>query len=111
MLLNFLSLLGLFAKAFITDDVLDSMHLCKSFMIITTHPKEINDFIVNNMHHGATVYNASGAFTGEDKQIIITVCKKSEAYKLKSEVKKIDPHAFIIITKSSEIMGKGFRSV
>jgi uncharacterized membrane-anchored protein YitT (DUF2179 family) len=105
------SILGLFAKAFITDDVLDSIQMCKSFMIITTHPQEINDFIVNNMHHGATVYNASGAFTGEDKQVIITVCKKSEAYKLKSEVKKIDPHAFIIITKSSEIMGKGFRSV
>ena len=105
------SLLGLFARAFITDDILDSLYMCKSFTIITTHPEKINEFIVKEMHHGATVYTAEGAYTGEGKRIIITVCKRNEAYKLRAKVKEIDPHAFIIITKSSEIMGKGFRAV
>ena len=103
------SLLGLFAKVFVIDDVLDSMNLCKAFTIITTKSKEIDEFILTELHHGATIYDAKGAFTGDDKQVIITVCKRSEALKLRRRVKEIDPHSFIIITKTSEIMGKGFR--
>ena len=103
------SLLGLFAKVFVIDDILDSINLCKAFTIITTKPEEIDKFILEELHHGATTYRAEGAFTGEEKKIIITVCKRSEALKLRRRVKEIDPHAFIIITKTSEIMGKGFR--
>ncbi len=103
------ALLGLFAKVFIVDDVLDSINMCKSFMIITTKPREIDDFIMTELHHGATVYDAKGAYSGENKSIIITVCKRSEALRLRKKVKEIDPLSFIIITKTSEIMGKGFR--
>lgn len=103
------ALLGLFAKVFIVDDVLDSINMCKSFMIITTKPTEINDFIMNELHHGATVYGATGAYSGEERSVIITVCKRSEALKLRKRVKEIDAHSFIIINKTSEIMGKGFR--
>ena len=103
------SLLGLFAKVFVIDDVLDSINLCKAFTIITTKSEEIDEFILNELHHGATTYRAEGAFTGEERQVIITVCRRTEALKLRRRVKEIDPHAFIIITKTSEIMGKGFR--
>lgn len=103
------AMLGLFAKVFIVDDVLDSINMCKSFMIITTKPAEIDDFIMNELHHGATVYSAKGAYSGEDRNVIITVCKRSEALRLRKRVKEIDPQSFIIITKTSEIMGKGFR--
>ena len=103
------SLLGLFAKVFVIDDVLDSINLCKAFTIITTKSAEIDNFIINELHHSATTYRAEGAFTGEEKQVIITVCRRTEALRLRRVVKEIDPHAFIIITKTSEIMGKGFR--
>lgn len=105
------SLLGLFAKVFVVDDILDSMNMCKAFQIITTKADEIDAFIMNEMKHGATLYNAEGAFSHEGKKVIITVCKRSEAIKLRRKVKEIDPGAFIIITKTSEIMGKGFRDV
>lgn len=105
------SLLGLFAKVFVVDDLLDSMNMCKAFTIITTKAEEIELFIMNEMHHGATVHNASGAYSGEEKKVIITVCKRTEALRLRRKVKEIDPHSFIIITKTSEIMGKGFRDV
>ena len=103
------AILGLFAKVFVVDDILDSINMCKSFTIITTKAEEIDDYIMNSMHRSATLHRAKGAYTGEDRQIIITVCKRSEALKLRIKVKEIDPHAFIIITKTSEIMGKGFR--
>ena len=105
------SLLGLFAKVFVVDDLLDSMNMCKAFTIITTKPEEIDDFILKEMHHGATIHSANGAYSGEDKKIIITVCKRMEALRLRRKIKEIDPHSFIILTKTSELMGKGFRDV
>ena len=103
------SLLGLFAKVFVVDDILDSINMCKSFTIITTEPDLIDEYIIKELHHGATSYRATGAYTGEGKTVIITVCRRSEALRLRKKVKEIDPHSFIIITKTSEIMGKGFR--
>ena len=103
------AMLGLFAKVFVIDDILDSMNMCKAFTIITTKPDEIDDFILNDLNHSATMYKGEGIYTHEDKQIIITVCKRSEALRLRRKVKEIDPGAFIIITKTSEIAGKGFR--
>ena len=102
------AMLGLFSKIFIIDDILDSMNLCKAFTIITTKPEEISLFILNDMKHGATMYKGEGLYTHEDREIIMTVCKRSEAIRLRRKVKAIDPEAFIIITKTSEIFGKGF---
>lgn len=103
------SLLGLFAKVFVVDDVIDSINMCKAFTIITTKPDEINKYIMQDIHHGVTTYPAKGEYTGENKTVIVTVCRRSEAIRLRRRVLAIDPHAFIIITKTSEIMGKGFR--
>jgi uncharacterized membrane-anchored protein YitT (DUF2179 family) len=66
---------------------------------------------MKDMHHGATVYDAKGAFSLEDRKVIMTVCRRIEAVRLRRKVKEIDPHAFMIITSSSEIIGKGFRTV
>ena len=103
------SVLGLFAKVFVVDDIIDSINMCKAFTIITTKPDEINQYIMEEIKHGVTTYPARGAYTGEDKTVLITVCKRAEAIKLRRRVLSIDPGAFIIITKTSEIMGKGFR--
>ena len=64
---------------------------------------------MRDIRHGVTTYQAKGAYTGEDKTVIVTVCRRSEAIKLRRRVLAIDPQAFIIITKTSEIMGNGFR--
>ena len=103
------SLLGLFAKVFVIDDIIDSINLCKAFTIITTKPDEINQYIMQDIRHGVTTYPAKGAYTGADKTVIVTVVRRSESLRLRRKVLSIDPHAFIIITKTSEIMGKGFR--
>lgn len=103
------SLLGLFAKVFIVDDIIDSINMCKSFTIITTHHEEIDAFITGELKHSATVYEAKGAYTGDGRHVIMTVCRRSEAIKLRKFVTSVDPHAFLIINKTSEILGKGFR--
>ncbi len=105
------SMLGLFAKAFLVDSVIENMNSCKYFMIVTTKPDEIADFIIQELHHGATLLKATGAYTYEDKTELHTVCKRIEAIRLQKFVRRVDPHAFIVITTSSEIIGRGFRGV
>ncbi len=105
------SMLGLFAKAFLVDSVIESFDVCKYFIVITNKREEISDFIIKNLHHGVTVGNVVGEFTKEQKVMIHTVCKRIEAIRLKKRIKEIDPSAFIIVTSSSEIIGRGFRSV
>ena len=81
------SLIGLFAKVFVVDDILDSINMCKSFTIITSLPEKIEEYILKEMHHSATVYEAHGSYTGDRRTVIMTVCRRSEAIRLK---KKID---------------------
>ena len=50
-------------------------------------------------------------YTGEERTMLHTVCKRVEAIKLRKYIKKTDPKSFIIITTSHEIIGRGFRSV
>jgi len=104
-------LLGLFAKAFIVDAVIENFHTCKYFVVITTKKDEISEFIMNNLGHGATVSKVIGEYTKEEKTMLHTVCRRTEAIKLRNKIKEIDPEAFTIITTSSEIIGRGFRTV
>ncbi len=105
------SLLGLFSKAFIVDSVIESFNVCKYFVVITSKREEISSFIIKSLHHGVTASTVVGEYTKEEKTMIHTVCKRIEAIRLRNKIKEIDPHAFIIITSSSEIIGRGFRSV
>ena len=105
------SLLGLFSKAFLVDSIIESINSCKYFIVITEKPDEISEYIIKEMHHGATVTDAVGSYTNTDKKMIHTVCKRIEAVRLRQYIKIIDPGAFVIITTTSEIVGRGFRGV
>lgn len=103
------SILGLFAKAFVIDGVIENIGKSKYITIITTAPEEIGNYITAEMKRDYTAYKATGGYTGGEKTVIITVCKRSEAIKLKVKVKQFDAAAFTIITDANEILGKGFR--
>ena len=106
-----LSVFGLVMKAFMVDNVIESINLSKCFIIITSKDKEICEFINTELHRGATVSDCSGSFTGDKKKMIITVTRRPQAVMLKRFIKEIDPKAFSIITNSGDILGKGFRTV
>lgn len=106
------SFVGLVAKAFVVNSVIESMYTSKYFTIITAreHEQAIMNFITQNLHRGATVSESfAGGFSGESRIVVLTVLNRSEARKLKLFVKETDPHAFNIITNTSEIIRKGFR--
>lgn len=104
------SALGLFVKSFLLDGVIESIGKTRYITIITQHPDVISKYILEVIRHGYTVYDAQGGYTGDARKVIITVCKRGEAMRLKTKVKEADPEAFVIITDAKEILGKGFGS-
>ena len=105
------SLLGLIIKSFIVDNVIDGINLNKCFIIVTDNDHDLCDFINNGLHRGATVSVCTGSFTNEGKKMVITVLNRQQSSLLKKYLKEYDPHAFTIITNSTDILGKGFRIV
>ncbi len=102
------SSLGLMAKSLIIGDVIENINLCKCFSIICDDPGPICDYIIHGLNRSATVYEAQGAFSHHKKTVILTTMKRSQALKLKNYIRTVEPTAFILISNSSEIIGKGF---
>lgn len=105
------SLFGLIIKAFVVDSVIESINLCKYFSIVTSCPDAICDYIIREMNRSSTVIDAIGAYSHEDRKVILVACRRSEAVRLRQYIKTVDPKAFMFITNTSEIIGKGFRTV
>lgn len=105
------SMAGLFAKAFLVDGIIDNIQSCKYFIVITEKSEEINAYITKELKHSCTITEAMGGYSHQGKVMIHTVCKRIEAIRLRRHIKEIDPKSFIIITTTSEIIGRGFRSV
>lgn len=103
--------LGLLAKAFVVDGVIEGINVRKKVTIVSRQPDKINEFIMGTLHRGATVYTAHGAFSGRDEQVITTVLNRREAVSLRNYIRRTDPGAFITIVNSSETIGKGFRAI
>ena len=98
------------AKSLVIDGVIENINLCKCFNIICDDPDPICDFIIRELNRSATVYKAQGAFSHHSKTVIMTTMKRSQAVHLRNYIKKVEPNAFILISNSSEIIGKGFLS-
>lgn len=103
------SLTGLLAKSLVVDSIIENINLCKYFTIISDNPQPICDYITGELGRSATVYKAEGAFAHKERTVIITITKRFQAVELRNFIKKTEPTAFIAITNSSEIIGKGFR--
>ena len=105
------SFCGLIAKSLVIDEVIENINLCKYFTIVCDHPEPICDYIQNTLKRGATIYHAEGVYEHTQKVVILTVMKRGQAVLLRNYVRNIEPGAFITITNSSEIIGKGFRGL
>ena len=105
------SILGLSLKAFVIDLVMEGFNVSKQFVIISSKSEDIKEYIVNQLHRGATIYKAEGAFSHKPEDVISTVLSRRQAIKLRTYIRSIDDSAFITISNTSETIGKGFRSI
>ncbi|MBR6922532.1 MAG: YitT family protein [Clostridia bacterium] len=104
------SLVGLLIKALVVDVVIENINISKYFFIVTTHPEQVCKYINENLHKGATVWEAKGSYTNENKTVIMAVMTRSQAIAMRNHIKETDKGAFVVISSTSEIIGKGFRN-
>lgn len=102
------SFLGLLTKSLVIDNVIESINLAKYFTVVCSDPETICNFIMHNLNRSATICEAQGAFSHTHKYIVFTVLRRPQAVALRQFIKKVEPGAFILITNTSEIIGKGF---
>lgn len=104
------SSLGIMAKSLMVDGVIENINLCKCFHIVCDDPTPICEYIINGLHRSATIYEAQGAFTHSKKAVVMTTMKRGQAVQLRNYIRNVEPTAFMMVTDSSEIIGKGFLS-
>ena len=80
----------------------------KTVYIITDNSEKMSEAILTETHAGATILDGTGAYTKSDRKIILCVIRNSVFPTLKQLVKSVDENAFMIVTTSSEVFGKGY---
>lgn len=77
-------------------------------IIITENGKSVAERIALTVNRGSTAVRASGAYTGDQKDVLLCACSKAEAYLVKTAVSDVDPKAFLMFTETTEVLGEGF---
>lgn len=104
-------ILGMILKSTVVDSAIESLNLRKVCTVVTQNPDPVRAFIVQKLNRSATEQIASGAYTHEQTHVLMTVLTRHQAAMLRNFLRATDPHAFITIVNSSEIIGKGFRAI
>lgn len=105
------SLIVIFITGKVVDTFLEGMNYDKVLLIISDKYKEIGEKIMSDLNRGGTLLHGTGMYNQQEKQIIFTVVNRREAVILQSYINNIDPHAFVTIINSNEILGEGFKSL
>ena len=98
-----LSILGTYFNGIILDHFIFDDNKKRRVCIITRKEEELRRFIVEDLHSGATIYEATGAYNFDKHNEIITIVDKSEYQKLMNFINKEDPRAFITVYNVSDM--------
>lgn len=96
--------------SFVMDIVLYGRDEAKLLYIISGKPEQITERILADLDVGVTYINGRGAYSGNDKKVIMCAMKKTVSPRVEEIVKEEDPEAFMIITSATEIFGEGYKS-
>jgi len=98
-----LSILGTYFNGIVLDHFIFNHNIKRRVCIITKKEEELRNFIIHELHSGATVYEAYGAYNMQKRNEIITIVDKTEYQKLMKYINQVDPKAFITIYKVSNM--------
>ena len=99
-----LCILGTYLNGIILDRFIFGFTIKKRVCVISEKEEEIRQYIIRNLHSGATIYQAQGAYHLEPKKEIITIVDKNEYLKLMNFLDKVDPNAFVTVYDVNKII-------
>ena len=98
-----LSILGTYFNGIVLDHFIFDHNIKRRVCIITKKEEELRQFIIHDLHSGATIYEAIGAYNMEKRHEIITIVDKGEYQKLMKFINQEDPKAFITVYNVSNM--------
>ena len=92
----------------VIDKIMYGSSSQRQLLIISNEPEKVADAICKQTERGATLLHGRGAYTGDDKMVIMCLCSKTEMFPVRNIVKSIDPKAMVLISTVDEAYGLGF---
>lgn len=98
-------------ESWLIDLIVDGMKNYKTMFIITDEVEAVRNYIINDLKRGGTSFAGKGLYNGVERSMIYVTLERADMVKFRSALHLIDPHAFVNIMKSSEILGQGFKNL
>ena len=102
------SVVSLYVSAKVTDMVLYGLDTSKVAYIVSNRWHDITDVLLQKLNRGVTLLRGEGAYTGEEKRVLLVAFKQKEIVEIKRVVHNIDPGAFLIVCDAHDVLGEGF---
>ncbi len=99
-----LSVLGTYLSGLVLDHFIFNSNMTKRVCVLSEHEDELLRFITQDLHSGATIYQARGAYTDELRNEIITIVDMHEYRKLMNFIQEKDPKAFVTVYNVNEVV-------
>ena len=104
--------IGIVVSSFVGDKMIDGMNRASIYYIIPSGQAEpIAEAVMQELHRGVTRLEGMGMYAKTEKQVLMTVVKPRQGYRVKALVKRIDPEAFVFMAHAAEVAGEGFLEV
>lgn len=104
------SAIAIFVSSQVIDQVEAGLGVSETILIISPHYEEIAHAILHDLHRGCTFLPAKGAYSGQSEMLILVTVSRIQLPRLKEMVFAIDESAFMIITDSIQVYGRGFKA-
>lgn len=101
----------IFIESKIIDLMVDGIKSYKTAFVITDKVDTVRDYIINDLQRGGTCFAGTGLYKGNERKMIYVTLDRTDLVKLKSNLRKLDPQAFVNVIESTEIMGLGFKAL
>lgn len=105
------AVIAMFIASKVVDLVLYGMDNSNVCYIISNESDEITKEITETLNRGVTILEGKGAYSHEDKQVLLCVIKKPQITAVRKIVKNVDEHAFFIVTDAKNVFGNGFGDI
>ena len=105
------SIILIFIESKIIDIIVEGVTTYKTVFIITDKVDEVKSYILNDLERGGTCFPGIGLYQGQERRMIYVTLDRTDLVKLKANLRHLDPHAFVNVIESAEIMGLGFKAL
>lgn len=102
------AIVAIFVSTRVSDSLIEGGKFAKVVYIITSKPEQVSDEILHDLERGLTGIDATGMYSGKERQMLFCVVSKKEIVQVKDIVRNIDPKAFLIVSDVREALGEGF---